>query len=52
MVLMGMGDDQPDQPLAPRGDEARVGHHDLELGLVAAGEADAAIDGEPCPPLR
>ena len=43
MVFMGMGDDQADQPVAPLGDEAGVGHHDIDLGVLGTAEADAAI---------
>ena len=47
MILMRMGDHQTDQLVLAVGDEAGIGHHDLDLGQFAAAEADAAIHGEP-----
>ena len=48
MVLMRVGDDQADQLVAPVGDEARVGHHHVDLGMFGPAEADAAIHRQPC----
>ena len=47
MVLVRVGDHKSDKLLAPFRDERRVGHHDLDLGVLAPAEADAAVDGEP-----
>ena len=47
VVLVRVGDDEAQQPVPPLADEAWVGHHDLDLGQLAAAEADAAIDREP-----
>ncbi len=49
MVLMRVGDHQSEQLVAPFGDEARIGHHHLDLRVRRAAEADAAIDREPMP---
>ena len=43
MVLMRVGDDQADQPVAPLRQPARVRHHHLDFRLVRPAEADAAI---------
>ena len=47
VVLVGMGDHQTDQLVLAVGDEAGIGHHDLDFRQFAAAEADAAIHGEP-----
>ena len=47
MVLVGVGDHEADEVLPALGDERRVGHHDLDFGVLGAPKADAAIDGQP-----
>ena len=47
VVLMRMGDDQAHQLVAPIGDEAGIGHHHIDLGVLRAAEADAAIHRQP-----
>ena len=47
MILMRMGDHQTHEAITPVGDEAGIGHHDLDLGQFAAAEADPAIHREP-----
>ena len=46
MVLVRVGDDQADQGVPPLGDEGRIGHHDLNLGVLVAPEAYAAVNGQ------
>ena len=47
VILMRVGDDEAEELVFTVGDEARVCHHDLDLGEFAATEADAAVNGEP-----
>jgi hypothetical protein len=47
MVLVGMGEDQAAQALAPLGDEARIGQDDLDPGQGLVGEAEAEVDHHP-----
>jgi hypothetical protein len=47
MILMRVGDHQAQQLVPPLDQEPRIGHHDLDLGILAAAEADAAVNREP-----
>ena len=47
VILMGVGQDQAAEILAPLGDEARVGQDDLDPRQGLVGEADAQIDHQP-----
>ena len=47
MVLVRVGDHQPQQLVAAVRDEAGVGDHDIDLGVLRPAEADAAIDRQP-----
>jgi len=44
VVLVRVGDHQAHQAVTPLGDEDRVGHHHLDLGVRRTAEADAAVD--------
>jgi hypothetical protein len=46
MILVSMRDHQADQLVPAFGDEAGIGHHDFDFGVLVTAEADAAIDGE------
>ena len=47
MVLVGVGQHQAGQPIAPGLDEGRVGHQDIDARLAFIGEGDAEVDHEP-----
>src|SRR5258707_3722127 len=47
MVLMGMGEHEPDQIAPLLHEKADVGHDEIDAGQVVAGKGDAEIDGEP-----
>jgi len=47
VILMRMGDDQRQKLIPPLGDERRVGHHDLGLGILIPPEADPTIHCQP-----
>ncbi len=47
MILMGVGDDQPEQIGAVLLDEGQVGQDQVDAGHVRPGEGDAAIDQNP-----
>ena len=49
MVLVGVAQDQAHQAVAVALDEGRVGHHDVVVGELVAGEGDAEIHHEPGP---
>ena len=49
MIFMRMGDDEAKQLIAPAGNERRVRHHDIDLGVRCAAKTDPAIDREPFP---
>ena len=47
VILMRMGDHQADQLVAPLGDEYRVWHHHLDLGVFGTAKANPAIHRQP-----
>ncbi len=47
MVLVAVGHHQPDQIVPMLGDEARVGHHDIDAGHRVVAEGHAEIDHQP-----
>ena len=49
MILMGMGNDQPDQIVPPLGDERWVGHDHIDAGHRFIAERNPQIDHQPLP---
>ena len=47
MVLMGVGEHQPQQVRAALDDKGGVGHHDLDAGDAVVAERHAEIDHQP-----
>ncbi len=47
MILMGVGDDQPEQIGAFLLDEGKIGQDEIDARHVRTGEGDAAIDQDP-----